>query len=83
MPSEIWQTARIKRVSPRDLATHRNSLHARACKPIATQANTLFHVLPHRPRPVFSKTTLRTVFQPNNFHSLPTFQAVNKSFPIS
>jgi hypothetical protein len=81
-PEESEQDTGMKPVFPGDLRTHRNSIHARASKPIATEANTLFHVSPHRRRPVFSKTTLRTVFQPNNSHSLPTFHAVNKSFSI-
>ena len=64
-----------------DFAVHK-SHHAQACNPIATEANTWFHVLLHLPCPDFTKITQRTVFQPNNFHSLPTFQTVNKSFSI-
>jgi hypothetical protein len=65
-PEESDQGAGIKPVSPGDLAAHRSSIHARACKPIATQANTLFHVPLHRPRPVFSRN--------NPENGLPTEQ---------
>jgi hypothetical protein len=81
-PEKLEQAAGIKPASRGALATDRNSMRARVCNRIATQANTSFHVPPHRPRPVFSKIPLKGDFQPNNFHSLPTFQTVNKSFSI-
>jgi hypothetical protein len=53
-------------VFPSGLAAYRSSIHARASKPIATEARTRLHVPLHRPRPVFLKN------RPEN--ALPTEQ---------